>query len=105
MAMFDGILGNLGSLDELAAKLGLPAESIPALLEQLAADIGSGKPGVTALAETAAAHGVSADALQSVLADMGGPAGILGNVTGFLDRDGDGNALNDLSGLAKGLFG
>ncbi|MDX3909667.1 MAG: hypothetical protein QHC67_07590 [Sphingobium sp.] len=105
MAMFDGILGNLGSLDELAAKLGMPAESIPALLEQLAADIGSGKPGVTALAETAAAHGVSADALQEALAGLGGPAGILGSATGFLDRDGDGNPLNELSGLAKGLFG
>lgn len=105
MAMFDGILGNLGSLEELAAKLGLPAESIPALLQQLAADIGSGKPGVTALAETAAAHGVSADALQEVLANMGGPAGILSSMTGFLDKDGDGNPLNELGGLAKGLFG
>ena len=105
MAMFDGILGNLGSLDDLAAKLGMPTDSIPGLLEQLAADIGSGKPGVTALAETAAAYGVSADALQDALANLGGPAGILGNMTGFLDRDGDGNPFNELGGLAKGLFG
>jgi len=31
--------------------------------------------------------------------------GLLGQVTGALDKDGDGNPLNDLSGLAKGLFG
>jgi hypothetical protein len=26
-------------------------------------------------------------------------------VTGMLDKDGDGNPLNDLAGIAKGLFG
>ncbi len=29
----------------------------------------------------------------------------MGKVSGMLDRDGDGNPLNDLSGLAGGLFG
>ena len=29
----------------------------------------------------------------------------LQKVAGFLDRDGDGNPLNDIAGMAKGLFG
>jgi hypothetical protein len=27
------------------------------------------------------------------------------SILGMLDRDGDGNPLNDLAGMAKGLFG
>ena len=40
-----------------------------------------------------------------MLGQFGGPEAILGQLGGFLDRDGDGNPLNELSGLAKGLFG
>jgi hypothetical protein len=34
-----------------------------------------------------------------------GEGSILGKITGFADKDGDGNPLNDLAGMAKGLFG
>lgn len=105
MGIFDGILGNMGDLDALATKLGLPAESIGPLMQQIAADIGSGKTSVAALAETAAAHGVSADKLQELMGQAGGPEAIMGKLGGLFDRDGDGNPMNDLSGLAKGLFG
>jgi hypothetical protein len=35
----------------------------------------------------------------------GGPGGLLGQIGGMFDRDGDGNPLNELGGIAKGLFG
>lgn len=108
MSMFDGILGNLGSpgnLQAVADKLGLPADKMQALLTEIGAKIGSGETSVAALADTAAEHGVSADGLQELLAQFGGPEAILGKLGAMFDKDGDGNPLNELSGLAKGLFG
>jgi hypothetical protein len=48
---------------------------------------------------------VSADKLQELFAQFGGPEAILSKIGGLFDRDGDGNPLNELGGLAKGLFG
>lgn len=44
----------------------------------------------------------SAEAGEGILGKLGGmlPQGALGKATELLDRDGDGNPLNDLSGLA-----
>ncbi len=105
MSIFDGILGSLGNPEELATKLGIPVENVAPLMQQVAAEIGSGKPDIAALADTAAQHGVSADALQALLAQFGGAEGIMGKLGGMFDRDGDGNPLNDMGSLAKGLFG
>ncbi|MGY4395954.1 hypothetical protein ACVWZA_001127 [Sphingomonas sp. UYAg733] len=41
----------------------------------------------------------------SLLGASGGAGGVMGKVGGMLDRDGDGNPLDDLAGLAGGLFG
>jgi hypothetical protein len=38
--------------------------------------------------------------VEGILAKLGGAGGLLGG----LDKDGDGNPLNDLAGMAKGLF-
>ena len=105
MGIFDGILGSMVDLDALATKLGLPAESIGPLMQQIAADIGSGKGSIASIAETAAAHGVSADKLQELMSEAGGPEAIMGKLGSLFDRDGDGSPVNDLSGFAKGLFG
>jgi len=105
MGMFDNLMGNLGGLEAIAQKVGLEPEQMQGLLNEIGAKIGRGETSVSALAETAAEHGVSADALQQLLGQFGGPEAILGKLGGFLDRDGDGNPLNELSGLAKGLFG
>jgi len=101
MGVFDNLMGNLGGLEAIAQKVGLEPEQMQGLLNEIGAKIGSGETSVSALAETAAEHGVSARAPQQPL----GPEAILGQLGGFLDRDGDGNPLNELSGLAKGLFG
>ena len=38
-------------------------------------------------------------------AAAGATSGVMGTVSGLLDRDGDGNPLNDVLGMAKGFFG
>lgn len=103
--MFDDLIGKLGGLEAVAAQVGLEPEQMQALMSEIAAKIGSGETSVAALAEVAAEHGVSADALQGLLGNLTGPEGLLGRIGGMFDRDGDGNPLNELGGIAKGLFG
>lgn len=103
MAMFDDLLGN--GLEAVAAKLGLAPEQMQALMTEIGGKIASGETDVAALATTAAEHGVSADSLQQLFAEFGGAEAVLGRIGGLFDRDGDGNPLNELGGLAKGLFG
>lgn len=105
MGMFDDLLGNMGGLEAIAAKIGVQPEQMQALMSEIGGKIASGETDVAALATTAAEHGVSADKLQELLADFGGPEAILGKLGSFFDRDGDGNPLGELGGLAKGLFG
>ncbi len=102
MGIFDGILGNL---DEIAAKVGLPADKVSALTETLQAKLGEGGDQLSALTAAAKEHGVSLDSVKGLLGNAGdGAQDLLGKVTGFLDKDGDGNPLNDLGNLAKGFF-
>lgn len=103
--MFDDLIGKLGGLEAVAAQAGLEPAQMQALMSEIAAKIGSGETSVSALAEVAAEHGVSADALQGLLGNLTGPEGLLSQLGGMFDRDGDGNPLNELGGIAKGLFG
>ncbi|SCW52342.1 hypothetical protein SAMN02927924_01021 [Sphingobium faniae] len=105
MGMFDDLLGNIGGLEAVAAKIGVSPEQMQALMAEISGKIGGGETSVAALAETAAEHGVSADKLQELLGHFGGPEAILGKLGGMFDRDGDGNPLNELGSIAKGLFG
>jgi len=110
----DGIIGNL---DDIAARVGIPPEQIQSVTESLGARIQGGAGQTEALAATASEHGLSLEKLQGVLAGLGGTGAlerigidpakgdILGQVTGFLDKDGDGNAIDDLTDMAKGFFG
>ncbi|CCW19473.1 hypothetical protein EBBID32_38400 [Sphingobium indicum BiD32] len=105
MGMFDDLIGKVGGLEAIAAQIGVTPEQMQGLMTEISGKIGSGETSVSALAETAAEHGVSADKLQELLGQFGGPEAILGKLGGMFDRDGDGNPLNELGGLAKGLFG
>ena len=101
--MLENLLGNL---DEIAGKLGLPADKVSAIAESLQGKLGQGGDQMTALMELAQEHGLPVDKLHGMLGGLGGDAGgILGSLTGGLDKDGDGNPVNDLMGMAKGLFG
>ncbi|MCP1468548.1 hypothetical protein J3E64_000215 [Sphingobium sp. OAS761] len=103
--MFDDLIGKMGGLEAVAAQIGMSPEQMQGLMNEIGARIGSGDTSISALAEVAAEHGVSADKLGALIGQFGGPEAILGKLGGFLDRDGDGNPLNELGGLAKGLFG
>jgi hypothetical protein len=112
-----GILDGLGgSLDELGARFGISPDQIKSVTDTLGAKLQGGAGQTQAIADAAGEHGLSLEKLQGVLAGLGGtgaleklgldPNGdILGQVTGFLDKDGDGNALDDLADMAKGFFG
>lgn len=119
MGIFDGLLGQLGGavpdVANLAAKVGLDPSQVENAIGALAQ--AHPEPGDTA--ETAAAStGLPLDKLQDIIGHIGGEGslgqfasllqgqeGMLGKLTGALDRDGDGNPLNDLGGIASGLFG
>ena len=105
MAMFDQLINSVGGLEAVAAKLGLSAEQMQALMTEIGGKIAAGETDVAALATTAAEHGVSADKLQELFAQFGGPEAILGKLGGLFDSDGDGSPIGELSRLAKGLFG
>ena len=105
MGMFDEMMGNFGGLEAIAGKMGLSAEQMQGLMTEIGGKIASGDTNVAALASVAAEHGVSADKLQELLGSFGGPEAIMSQLGGFFDKDGDGNPLNELGGLAKGLFG
>jgi hypothetical protein len=111
-----GILDGLGNLDELGARFGISPDQIRSVTDTLGAKLQGGAGQTQAIADAAGEHGLSFEKLQGLLAGLGGtgaleklgldPNGdILGQVTGFLDKDGDGNALDDLADMAKGFFG
>lgn len=120
MGMLDGILGQLGGnvdIGDIAAKYGIPAE----LAEKAVAALGQShaEPGDT-IEGAAAKTGLDTGVLGQIAGQLGGEGGLgqlsdlmkgagglgaLGGLAGMLDRDGDGNPLNDLGGLAGGLFG
>ncbi|MFM5885469.1 MAG: hypothetical protein ACKOQ3_09140 [Novosphingobium sp.] len=116
MGIFDSILGQVGQhadVGNMAAKLGIPAE----VAEKAIAALGQshGEAGDT-IQGAAAKTGLDAGMLGQIVEQIGGE-GSLGqyaqalqgpqaaSILGMLDRDGDGNPLNDVLGMASGLFG
>ena len=117
MGIFDSILGQVSEhvdVGNMATKLGID----PAMAEKAIAALGQAhtEPGDT-VAAAAEKTGLDTGTLSSIVAQIGGE-GSLGKfaemlknnpqasgILGSLDKDGDGNPLNDLAGMAKGLFG
>lgn len=102
MGMFDGILGNI---EDVAGKLGIPADKVQAAIDAVQAKVADGGDHMSALGDVAKEHGISLDSLQGMLGGAGtGAQDMLGKLTSSLDKDGDGNPLNDLGSIAKGFF-
>ena len=117
MSLFDSILGQVTShvdVENLAAKVGLD----PATAEKAIAALANAhqQPGDT-LATAAQSTGLDGSILDQIVTHIGGE-GSLGEfarilsdnpqaagILGMLDKDGDGSPLNDIAGMAKGLFG
>ncbi len=115
-SMLDGILKNIGGAPDdvaaLAAKVGLDPKLVEKGLASLAQTVSA--PGDT-IDLAAQQTGLGKDVLTKVVAQLGGEAA-LGQIASqfgqnpadlmkLLDRDGDGNPINDVIGMAKGLFG
>lgn len=123
MSMFDGILNQFGgilNLDEMAGKIGMTADELKQGGEALFSKLSSGENPAEAVQQAAAESGVDASKLQELLptlaekfgmdgqdgllAKLTGEGGMLSNVAGFLDRDGDGNPINDVTDMIGGFF-
>lgn len=117
MSLLDTILGQLGGnvdVGNMAAKLGIDAS----VAEKAVAALGQAhqEPGDT-IAGAAAKTGLDSGTLSQIVDQIGGEGSLAefarmlkdhpqaGGIFGMLDKDGDGNPLNDLAGMAKGLFG
>ena len=105
MSILDGILKNIGGAPDdvvnLAAKIGID----PVMAEQAIAALGKTHQldgdTVTLAAEKT---GLSPDILNQIVTAIGGE-GSLSNFASILDRDGDGNPVDDIMDMAKGLLG
>ena len=105
MTILDGILNNIGGAPydvvNLAKQVGLD----PAMVEQAIAALGKTHQMDGDTVELAAEKtGMSPDILNQIVGAIGGE-GSLTNFASILDQDKDGNPINDLMGMAKGLFG
>ncbi|WP_031342431.1 hypothetical protein [Novosphingobium lindaniclasticum] len=115
MGLFDGILGQVSDhpdVANLAAKLGLD----PATTEKAIAALGLAHQEEGDTAQLAAAKtGLGLGTIQQVISAIGGEgslaqfASLVGNdpskFAAFLDKDGDGSVIDDLTDMAKGFFG
>ncbi len=99
MGILDGLMSNV---EAMAEKLGVSTDKAGALMSSLQEKLTGDGDKMQAIQDLAAEHGVSVDKIKEML---GGEDSLLGKATGFLDKDGDGNPLNDLAGMAKGFFG
>ena len=118
MSILDGIMKQVaGSPDTVAAlaqKVGLD----PALAEKAVAALGASHEQEGDTVELAAERtGIDAGALSGIVDQLGGEGALggiaqgmkgdsaLSGVMAMIDQDGDGNPLDDLAGMASGLFG
>lgn len=116
MSLLNSILSQLGphfDVGNMAEKLGLdpaPAEKAIAALGQA-----HGEDGDT-LSQASARTGLDTGVLGQIVQQIGGEGSLAefartlrdhpqaSGLFDMLDRDGDGNPLNDIAGLAKGFF-
>ncbi len=122
MSILDSIMQQVSGSPDTVASLAEKVGIDPAMAEKAVAALGAshGEDGDTV--ELAAQKtGMDAGALSGIMEQMGGESalgdlvgkmqdagegeGMLGNLASMLDQDGDGNPINDVMGMAKGLFG
>ena len=94
-------MGGADQIGKLAGQFGISEEQVQTAMAALGQ--AHAEPGDT-VASAAAATGLSADTLQGLLGQIGGE-GALDKISGMIDRDGDGNPVNDIMGMAGKLFG
>lgn len=105
MSLLDGILKNIGGAPDdvvnLAAKVGID----PAMAEKAIAALGQTHQMEGDTVELASAKtGLDAGVLNQIVEQIGGE-GSLTQFASMIDRDGDGNIIDDITDIASGLFG
>jgi len=98
MGLLDGLLGNI---DGIAEKLGVDPDQAKDIVGSLGEKMSGDGDKMEALKEVAEEKGISLDSLTEM---VNSDEGIMGKLGGMLDRDGDGNPLNDIADMAKGFF-
>ncbi|MFN4019636.1 MAG: hypothetical protein ACK4IC_03860 [Erythrobacter sp.] len=105
MSILDGILKNIGGAPDDVANLAKQVGLDPKMVEMAIGALGKTHvmegDTVTLAAEKT---GLSPDVLNQIVGAIGGE-GSLANFANMLDRDGDGNPVDDIMDMAKGLFG
>ncbi len=104
MGMLDGLLGKISEhvdVANLATKVGLTPEQAQAAVAALGQSHAEEGDTVALASEKT---GLPTDKLQEIVGQIGGE-GSLATFASMLDRDGDGNPLNDITGMLGGLFG
>jgi hypothetical protein len=123
MSMLDNLLNMLPenvNLQSVSEKLGLSVDELQNGGSALFERIKGGEDVTSAVSSVAGETGIDAEKLKGLVPEMaqqfgaGGEEGFLSQLTsgdgmlgklgGMLDRDGDGNPINDLTNMAKGLF-
>jgi hypothetical protein len=118
MPTLNDLLGQGGNVDlgALGAQVGLGPQQVQQGIDAILARLGGGEGADAAAAGAAAETGLSLESLQALLPALqaqlgaGGLEGLMAQLAGQggllsgLDRDGDGNPINDLTGMARGLF-
>ena len=118
MSLLDSILSQVGGnvdIASIAGKVGID----PAMAQQAVTALAAAHPQEGDTVQTAAAQsGIDPAMLTQVMSSMGGEGAlgqvsqmiqahpdVVAGISKFLDRDGDGNPLNDVLGMATSFFG
>ncbi|WP_340586732.1 hypothetical protein [Erythrobacter alti] len=116
MSLLDGILRNIGGAPDDVANLAEKVGIDPAMAEKAIATLGQTHQMQGDTVELASAKtGLDSGVLSQIVEQIGGEGSLTqfasaikddpGSLMGILDKDGDGNPLNDIAGMASGLFG
>ncbi len=118
MSILDGIMKQVAGSPDTVASLAEKVGIDPAMAEKAVAALGASHAKEGDTVEMAAEQtGMDVGALGGIMEQLGGESALggiaegmqenpaLSGVMSMLDQDGDGNPLNDLAGLASGLFG
>ncbi|MEM7665785.1 MAG: hypothetical protein AAF250_07985 [Pseudomonadota bacterium] len=105
MSLLDGILKNIGGAPDDVANLAEKVGIDPAMAEKAIAALGQTHQMQGDTVELASEKtGLETGVLSQIVEQIGGE-GSLTNFASMLDRDGDGNPLDDIADMASGLFG
>ncbi len=116
MSILDGILKNIGGAPDDVANLAEKVGIDPAIAEKVVATLGQTHQMEGNTVELAAQKtGVDSGIIAQIVEQIGGEGSLTefanaikndpSSLMGLLDKDGDGNPLDDIAGMAGKLFG